>query len=364
MKILKKLSKSLFILSRVGLFLFIAISTVGFSKRTETLFQNIYLYDTLMLASDINSGLKIYSVNDPSNPEHLITIQLDGNSGSAMKGRMIFANSWDGIYAFRLNEDLSYDTLSTIKKSYYWDDDIIYEPVDYSSGGFFGCAAFDNVVNSEMADGTSGVGGSYALFAVRDTFLYYLDEHEVVTMSIANEDSLIELHRTYVDWTAETLFPSDKFLYLGGSNGMYILSLENPAVPVKIGTMQHFTAYDPVVVKDSTAFVTLRSSGRNVLLSVDVKDPTNPELIKEYSATTPYGLSIQDTLLYVSNGYNGFTLYNVKDPANISQLKTWPTTITKDFIWYDDLLYSMGFSTFSIYDVSDPFNPVLLSSIF
>lgn len=316
-----------------------------------------------MLASDINSGLKIYSVKDPTNPTHLTTIQLDGNSGSAMKGNLIFANSWDGIYAFKLNSDLSYDTLSVIKKSYYWDD-IDYIP-SHESSGFFGCTrSVDYAATSGTMDGSTGTGGSYALFAVKDTFLYYLDDYEVVTMSIASEDTLVELHRTYVDWQAETLFPSGKFLYLGGASGMYILSLENPAVPMMVGSMQHFTAYDPVVVRDSTAFVTLRSETRNVLLTVNVKDPTNPKLIKEYNATTPYGLSVNDSLLYVSNGYNGFTLYNVSNPENVSVLKTWPSTITKDFIWYDDLLYSMGFSSFSIYNVSDPMNPVLLSTIF
>lgn len=360
----KLFSKTFSILSRILFFSFIVLSTLGFSKRSETLFQNIYLYDTLMLASDINSGLKIYSIKNTADPKHLTTIRLDGNSGSAMRGNLIFANSWDGIYAFKLNADLSYDTLSTIKKTYYDCGTDFYEPVDYHSG-FLGCGGGPISYSDGATDvSTNGTGGSYALFAVKDTFLYYLDDYEVVAMSIANEDTLKELHRTYIDWQAETLFPSGKFLYIGGANGMYILSLENPAAPSLIGSMQHFNAYDPVVVKDSTAFVTLRSSGRNVLLTVNVKDPTNPQLIKEYSAVTPYGLSVKDSLLYVSNGYNGFTLYEVSDPENIKTIKTWNETITKDFIWYNNTLYSMGFSSFSIYDVTNPENPILLSTIF
>lgn len=352
-------SKALFLFSRIALFFFIAISTIGFSKRTETQFQNIYLYDTLMLASDINSGLKIYSVKEATSPNHLITIPLTGNSSSAMKNNLIFANSWDGIYVFKLNSDLSFDTISTIKKTYY--NCIDYEPMSERCG-LFGCAS--NVSYSDGAVSQSGTGGSYALFAVKDTFLYYLDDYEVITMSIANEDTLKELSRTYVPWETETLFPTDNFLYLGGTNGMYILSLENPSKPAIIGTMEHFNAYDPVVVKDSIAFVTLRSAARNVLLTVNVKDPSNPQLIKEYDATTPYGLAIQDSLLYVSNGYNGFTLYNILDPNNIEAINIWPNTITKDFIWHENLLYSMGFSSFAIYDVTNPLDPVKLSTIF
>lgn len=352
-------SKIFFLLSRISLFFFIGISTIGFSKRTETEFQNIYLYDTLMLASDINSGLKIYSIKEPSTPNHLITIPLSGNSGSAMLGNIIFANSWDGIYAFKLNSDLSFDTISTIKKTYY--EDTYYDPT-YCGTGFFGCNRYTDASNDLVA--TSGTAGSYALFAVKDTFLYYLDNYEVITMSIANESDLRELSRTYVPWETETLFPTGNFLYLGGTNGMYVLSLENPSKPVMIGSMEHFNAYDPVVVKDSTAFVTLRSATRNVLLTVNVEDPTNPQLIKEYNVTTPYGLAIQDSLLYVSNGYNGFTLYNVSDPKNIQMVSAWPNAITKDFIWNNHLLYSMGFNTFSIYDVSDPTKPELLSTIY
>ncbi len=63
----------------------------------------------------------------------------------------------------------------------------------------------------------------------------------------------------YLWGNVETIFISDEHMYVGTSNGMHILSLEEPSVPILLSTYQHITACDPVVVDGNKAYVTLRS---------------------------------------------------------------------------------------------------------
>ncbi len=350
-------------------FFFIALFSLGFNNDKNNPyfkeFQNIYLYDSLLLISDISSGIHIYSVSDPSHPKFKKTIYLLGNAGIAMKKDIIFANSYESLLSFKLNKDFSYDTLSVIKNSPYYNG-LYEEPRIYNSGGF-SCGS-SPVVSGSVDECSNGTGGSYALFAVIDSFLYYIDNSSLITLDISKNDTLIKLSETYLDWNIETLFPTEKYLYVGGRAGMYILDRTDPIYPKKIGTLQHFTAYDPVVVNNDIAYVTLRAGNwggdaKDVLLIVNVENPTNSFVIDEISTFTPYGLSIQDTLLYVSNGSNGFSLYTVSDPNNISRLAYWNSPSTKDFIWKGNILYTMAFKNIIIYDVEIPTSPEILSTI-
>lgn len=274
----------------------------------------------------------------------------------------IQANSYGSILAFKLKDDFSYDTIAKIKEDPYIDDMIIY---DYSPG-FFSC--YPVVGCTDMSSNGTGVGGSYAIFAVIDSFLYYLDGNNLVTLDISDPDTVKVLSRTYIDWTVETLFPTEEYLYIGGRGGMYVLDRMNPASPKKVCTLQHFQAYDPVVVQDTVAYVTLRAgnwggNAKDVLLVVSVANPKSAYVLNEVSTFTPYGLAVADTLVYVSNGNNGFTLFNVADPGKVTQIKYWNTPATKDFIWIGDILYVMAFSNVMIYNVDDPESPLLLAKI-
>lgn len=349
---------------------FVLISSIGFtpSERSQQIrmssVENIYLYDTLFFVSDTYNGIHIHSVATPSSPHYKNTILLKGNSGMAVRNNVVYANSYGSILAFRLNPDFSYDTIAVIKSGPNYDDILLDKPYH---GGFFSCMMCPAATS--MADmESSGTGGSYAIFAVIDSFLYYIDGNSLVTLDISDADTLKELSKISIDWTIETLFSTRNYLYIGGRGGMYVMDRSDPAKPKKICTLRHFQAYDPVVVQDAIAYVTLRAgnwggNARDVLLVVSVAHPKNAYIINEVSTPTPYGLTVRDTLLYVSNGHRGFTLYNVKNPKAVDSLKYWSTPETRDFIWHENILYTMGFKNVIVYDVADPKQPVELSRI-
>jgi hypothetical protein len=149
---------------------------------------------------------------------------------------------------------------------------------------------------------------------------------------------------------------------------MYIYDLAEPGKPVEIGRVQHFEACDPVVVSGDVAYVTLRGGNacgqtESVLLSVNIKDPAKPVVLAEKSVLSPYGLTVDEELLYVSSGRFGFGLVDVRNPGDPRYLKRWSEWPAKDFIWQEDLLYTIGYGDLKIFDVSTPEDPVPLSSV-
>lgn len=326
---------------------------------------NMTLSDGRLFVSDRHSGVQVFDVTDPTQPAHTLTIPLRGNRGTAVRGDIVYANDYRFLRVLRVNKD-SYELLQTIDTGPAYDaapwvgDDVV--------DGGFGCAcgAQDNPVVQPEASG--GGSSSYATFVVIDDYLYYLDDGRLVTMDISNPAYPEELAKIRIGWEAETLYPTDDYLFLGGTRGMYIFDRSNPGRPKPIGELQHFRACDPVVVSGSVAYVTLRGGNacgetRDILLCVSVENPASPRVIGEKPLDTPYGLAVRDPYLYVSTGESGFTLIDVTQPAMPSQLAAWDQWDTKDFIWYDRYLYVLGFRNVRIFDVAEPGHPKLLSTI-
>jgi hypothetical protein len=349
-----------------GLF-FLVFLSVGFRYPYSGIENpvNMYVNDTLLLVADKVAGIQVYSVRDKQNPRHLAAIPLQGVGGMAMKNSVIYANSGYSILALTLRPDHSFDTVKVIYKSPYVDHPVMVDDV-VAPFPFFSC---NRVM--PMAAGDAGHfngGGSYATFAVIDTFLYYIDDWNLVTMSISSPTEPLEIARANIGWSIETLYPTEKYLFIGGTRGMYVMDRRDPARPFMIGCLQHFKACDPVVVHDSVAYVTLRSGNncgdaRDVLLTVSIADPAQPRLLSEYSVPTPYGLAVRDTLLYVAKGENGYGLFNVRNPWNVDHQRTWASFSVKDFIWAGCVMYVMGFDHVTIVDVKDPMNPAVVSTI-
>jgi hypothetical protein len=149
---------------------------------------------------------------------------------------------------------------------------------------------------------------------------------------------------------------------------MFIYDRARPWKPEYVSEVQHFRACDPVVVEGDVAYVTLRGGNRcgdteSVLLCVDIADVTKPRVMGRKDVLTPWGLTVDQSMLYVSTGSNGFELFDVTTPATPTRVKQWAHGTTRDFIWAGAILYVMGDNDIAIYDATDPAAPVLLSRI-
>ena len=325
------------------------------------------LLDTRLFVSDSRSGIHVYDVTDVDMPRHQFTIPLYGNRSTAARGDIVYANDSRGLHVIRVTET-SWEIVKTIHQ--------VPEPepipdivlVDGRNNGF-GCAC-NGLVPAETPAGVASpsTGSSFATFAVIDDYLYYVDGVDLVTMDISAPEDPVEIARFHINWTVETLFPTANFLFVGGTRGMYIFDRSAPATPVLVSSVQHFRACDPVVVWEEMAYVTLRGDNRcgdspNVLLSISIADPKRPVIVGERTMDPPWGLTVNEALLYVSTGPKGFELLDIATPKTPVLVKKWYHGETRDFIWDNDRLYVMGTDDVSLYDVTAPNEPILRSRI-
>lgn len=324
---------------------------------------NMSVYENRLLVSDRAAGVHVFDVTDPAAPAHVYTIPLSGNEGNAVVGDVLFANDYRSLKAFHLGSE-SYVEVASFERTEPWLPPF-HEGVRRDNG--FGCDCADEDTMSPRSSGSGSTGSSYATFAVVGDYLYSIDRSTLVTISVADPLEPEEVGRTGIGWDVQTLHPAGDHLFMGGAAGMYIYGLDDPANPREIGRLVHARACDPVVVEGQTAYVTLRGVGvcggaRDVLLTVDISDPSKPALVSETGLTTPYGLAVESTLLYVSKGKNGFALFDVSAPGAPEMVRSWEGE-TRDFLWNGDVLYSMTLGLVRIFDVSDPTDPTIIAAL-
>jgi hypothetical protein len=157
-----------------------------------------------------------------------------------------------------------------------------------------------------------------ARFIAHDGFLYALDGHELRIYGAVRGGSPEHLNTIEVYVDAETLYPYEELLFVGTRQGMLVYSLSDPTTPELKGKAGHVYSYDPVVVENGIAYVTLRSSGCrqgvNALLVFDVKDPTHPKELANHALASPHGLDIDGSTLFVADKKEGLLVFDMQNP--------------------------------------------------
>ena len=193
-------------------------------------------------------------------------------------------------------------------------------------GGFWmrsDVVAFSQVSSMKTASvpgnpATTGIGGSMARFTIEGDYLYMLDAGNVHSVSIKTLENHIAKSKNMIAWDIETIFPHEGKLFFGAQSGMYIFGLDDPEKPIQISRYAHVRSCDPVVVEGDLAYVTLRSGTTcqgftNQLEVIDIKDLTNPVLLKIYPMTNPHGLGIDNKNLFICDGDDGLKIYDATD---------------------------------------------------
>jgi hypothetical protein len=211
------------------------------------------------------------------------------------------------------------------------------------------------------AGNTYGVGGSMARFITYDDYLYTLEStYKLKTIDISDEDHPSVMNEQYLWGNIETVFISEEHMFVGSSNGMHILSLAEPSVPILLSTYQHITSCDPVVVDGNLAYVTLRAGNlcggtQNLLEVIDISDKYAPDRMVSFAMKEPYGLGIDGQILFVCEGQHGLKVYDASDPYSITshQLARFNDIHAHDVIPLSNFLFMIGDDGFYIYNYSD-----------
>lgn len=227
------------------------------------------------------------------------------------------------------------------------------------------CAKDSNTTTA--APDATGKGGSLARFTITGNYLYLADYRTIEVYDISVPGNTVKKSRILVNFPVETIFPYKDKLFIGSTSGMFIYSLVDPAVPKLIGQATHVRSCDPVVANDSMAFVTLRGgtpcgAAEDGLYTYNITNITAPVQKSLLSLSNPYGLGLQDTVVFVCRGATGLTAVNVKNVSAPKSMYTLKDGTYYDVIPYDNLLIAYVSNGILLYDMSDLNNLVRLGS--
>ncbi len=362
----------------------------------------LYFKDDLIFVNEYQKGIHIVYNEDPANPVVIKFIEIPGNVDLAIKGRILYADSYVDLLAIDISNLDDIREVTRIENAFPYiipevtegmieeideqqgvitgwkrvEKTVEVKPGDYNYPEFRGWE-MDFAVNSaaqvkgpNVSGEGIGVGGSMARFTLYDQYLYAVDISMLRLFNISAEASPVLEKEFSIGWNIETIFPYDEKLFIGSRTGMIIYGLEDPSNPEYISEFWHASSCDPVVVEGDYAYVTLRAgnlcgNNESQLDVIDISNISNPRLIKEYPMVEPYGLGIDNSVLFVCDGDAGLKIYNASDPMEISSnmLINYPDINAFDVIPLGDVLLLIGIDGLYQYDYADLENIYQLSHI-
>lgn len=348
----------------------------------------IYAYGDYIFVNDVNQGFHVISNQNPSSPEPIAFIKLEGNNDISVKNDKIYADSYGDLVIFDISDINNITLTSRIVNAIYNNDVWMfntefpqadfyeYGDIDYDKDIVVGWevnterrpvkeyeARFDSIdgVFADVAENfnnqspTTGQGGSLARFKIIGNYLYVVDYSDINIFDITDVENVKVLDDVQVAWDIETIYNQGDILFIGGSQGMYIYSIENPQKPEFISEFRHGTACDPVVVDGDYAYVTLKGgnfcgTAESGLYVVDVSNLENPELKVIYPMVGPNGLGIKGDTLFVCDGTAGLKVYDKSNAPNISLINTFEDIVAYDVIPLSSSLLMIGEGTLYQYE--------------
>ncbi len=375
----------------------------SFTVKSEEIIHQpgkIYFKDNFIFINEYQKGIHVINNEDPSNPEQIAFIEIPGNVDMAVKGNMLYADSYIDLLTIDISDmaniqEVDRDTsvfpyiipeieigviddintgngviigYTSVEKTQKVGDNNYYY---YQRFPMWEDAMFtmDAAVNKISGNGT-GTGGSMARFTLYSDYLYAIDNASLHLFDVSDASNPAFTKQIPISWQIETLFPYNKMLFIGAQSGMYVYSLQDPAYPEFISQFRHVSACDPVVVEGNYAYVTLRGGNlcgaiESQLDVIDISNIEMPELLETYTLSEPYGLGIENNILFVCDGSDGLKIYNASDPLAISDnlLAHYKDIDAFDVIPLGNVLLLIGNDGLYQYDYSSIDDIKLLSHI-
>lgn len=373
------------------------ISTASLEKPGKIIF-----YGSHMFINEYQKGIHVVDLSDPSNPELKAFMEVPGNVDMAIRNDLLYAESYVDLLVIDISNPEQPALQKRIEDLFEYiippyDYDYPLDEIDQDKGViqgyeikkitrevynnpypwpiYWGYRLESSFMDAGGVSGpnanTYGVGGSMARFITYDDYLYALESSwKLKSINIANTDNLQVENELSLWGNVETVFIADDYLYIGTSNGMHIMDLLNPALPNLLSTYQHITACDPVVVEGDRAYVTLRSGNlcggtQDLLEVIDISDKYDPKRLSSFSMNEPYGLGIDNGILFVCQGEYGLNVYDASYELSLGShlIAAFPGINAYDVIPLDDFLFMIGEDGFYTYDYSDLNNIHILGSL-
>ena len=359
----------------------------------------IYVYGDLLFYIAQNSGVHIFNNQNPESPENLAFIQLEGVHDISIKNSILYADNFMDLVVFdignlsdillvNVEEDMLDYNASFPDDVAYYQSDVYPNTEDEFVANYTTIDMEREVVeananihhwNTEISVGTFngdisgsevGAGGSYARFQIFNNALYTLSDYKLSTFNITDYNVISLVSESWLGgWLGgelETTFIKKDYLFIGATNGMHIIGLQDEFNPAYISSFLHATGCDPVVVEGDTAYITVRGGNscgaiEDQVNIIDISDITTPVEYSTYFLSSPYGLGVKDDVLYVCND-EGINVFNAQNPNSV-ELENIYSVDSKDIITLSTHLISVGDNVIHQYNYMDNFELEHISTI-
>ncbi len=215
--------------------------------------------------------------------------------------------------------------------------------------------------NTSISSGTQT--GSLASFNTIGNYLLLADGNSLHAYDISQPSTPI-IADTYTDEgnIIETVFVLDDQIFLGTTNAMLIMDISTSGELILKGRAQHIRSCDPVVVRDTIAYVTTRATGPcgglDLLIAYNVTDIENPVEVFSTTLEDPLGLATHEDILYVCELNKGISVFSLEEPWSPSYIRTIEATLPKDIIILNSAqMMVLNEEYLSFYDISNPEEP-------
>ncbi len=356
----------------------------------------LYVMGDYLFVNETREGIHVIDNSDPYNPEVIRFLKIPGNVDLAIKGNILYADSYVDLVALDISD------LNNIRKIARFRDIFEYSvppyeasshlgEVDESKGVVIGYETKEvteeittkqafpvlgrskeylydvrssfmpmDVNSAAGGGGETGKGGSTARFIIYGSVLYTIDAFNLHMFDISDPLDPMGAGSMHIGWNIETVFIYNTKLFIGSMNGMYIYSLQDPYQPDYLSSYWHVTSCDPVVVEDHYAYITLRTGNLcegdvNRLDVVDISNVYDPGLVQSYPMYNPHGLGIDGGTLFICDGDAGLKVFDASDPYRITdyRLSTFEEIHSFDVIPLGDILLMIGNDGIYQYDYTD-----------
>ena len=172
--------------------------------------------------------------------------------------------------------------------------------------------------SNSTAGNSDGKGGSLAIFALKNNYLYSVDVATLNVFSLLNEQQPVKVNSIQIGFDIETIFAMDEYLFIGSRSGMFIYSITDPERPTKLSEVQHFTACDPIIANATHSFLTLNSNrfcgnNTNILQVYNTTNLSKPILVHSRNLVAPKGLALYGNYLFVCDDV--IKIFNITNPV-------------------------------------------------
>ena len=350
----------------------------------------IYIKGSYIYLNEVNKGIHIIDNSNPSNPVQTAFLNIPGNLNIGIRNNILYADMYGDLLSIDISNIHQAKVLGSLPgffsgRNYAPGNEVIVNwavkdtsfavipngltllPLNgYVTYTGVAVPAAEFASASSAGQGSTGIAGSEAAMTLIGDYLYAIpEEHSLGVVQVTDSTQPNLISSSFAGYDLETIFPIQNNLLLGSKEGVFVYSISNPAQPAEVGEFKHGTACDPVIANASYAYVTLRAGtecggSANELDVLDAQDISNCTQIAAFPMTSPTGLCLDGSLLFVCDA-SVVKVFDASNPRSLQLLSSVPVNHPTDVIAANHVMLVVASVGLYQFDYTDPSHVTQLS---